>query len=1035
VEEAEVGGDDPVDSDLDEFVAPDAAPTVVAVLVTSDPGPWLETALASLAAQEYPALSVLVLDSGSSEDPTPRIAAAMPRAFVRRLTQNVGFAAAANDAITAVEGATFLLFCHDDVALSPDAVGVMVEEAYRSNAGIVGPKLVDYEHPDILLEVGMAVDHYGVPFSGIEPGEVDQEQHDAVRDVFYVSDAVMLVRADLFHELGGFDPATFPGSDDLDLCWRARLAGARVLVAPDARVRHRLATVQDDRPTRRNDQGDLRAFTKSRIRVLTKAYSGLALFWVLPTAFVLNLAEAVALLFARRPGRARALLAGWFAAFAPGGDLRNARASTQRMRRVDDGDVRDLMVRGSARIRTFFTHRLHAGDRLAQVSNRTRVAVSEAGTRVRALPVIAAIALVVLVAFGSRQLVLDRIAQVGSLRDWPGAGALWSTFSSPWRYAMMGADTPAAPVFGLMTLLSTSFLGDSDLARTLVVAGALPLGALGAYRLARPLARSSLPGVATSVAYAINPIVRNAIAEGELGPLVCFALAPFVMNALMRAADATDQRARVHAILTVGLLLLVAGAFWPPALLLALFIAAGFALALPLVGGRGATVRMAIVAGAGTAAAAVLLLPWLVTLVGADAATFGFLPRSPIDLTDVLAFDTGSARAGIAPVGLLVAAILPLVVATGSRLAWAGRAWMLAILSFVCAWLPSRLDASASVPAAEGVLVPAALALALAIGLGIAAFLEELRTFHFGWRQFAAVAAAVGLALPILAFAADTISGRWGLPTDDWPSRFAWMNEERENGDFKVLWIGDPTILPTSAKVVDDVGFGLTRQGPGDARSLWAPPEQDADTVLADAIALVQDQHTVRLGHLIAPTGVRYIAYLTRAAPDAGARGRRDPALSASLPAQLDLTVSRVEPGAIVYENEAWLPGRATVPAGTDVPVDSKDPLVATTRTALPGTLPVTGPISHSDATGPGTLLWAEAANSGWKATLDGDAASRHDAFGWTNSFDLTGTGSIDLSFSGGARRLLVYVELLLWIGAAVVWWRSRARIARENSR
>ncbi len=85
----------------------------------------------------------------------------------------------------------------------------------------------------------MSIDHYGVPFSGIEPGEVDQEQHDGVRDVFYVSHAAMLVRADLFHELGGFDPATFPGADDIDLCWRARLAGARVIVAPAARVRHR----------------------------------------------------------------------------------------------------------------------------------------------------------------------------------------------------------------------------------------------------------------------------------------------------------------------------------------------------------------------------------------------------------------------------------------------------------------------------------------------------------------------------------------------------------------------------------------------------------------------------------------------------------------------------------------------------------------------------------------------------------------------------------------------------------------------------
>ena len=186
IEDDEEGRADPdsPESDAAEPVAPDevppeVAPAVVAVLVTSDPGPWLEDALARLAAQDYPALSVLVLDNGSSDDPTPRIAAALPRAFVRRLATNVGFAAAANDALALVEGATFLLFCHDDVVLEPDAVRVMVEEAYRSNAGIVGPKLVDYDHPEVLLEVGMAVDHYGVPFSGIEPGEIDQEQHDA----------------------------------------------------------------------------------------------------------------------------------------------------------------------------------------------------------------------------------------------------------------------------------------------------------------------------------------------------------------------------------------------------------------------------------------------------------------------------------------------------------------------------------------------------------------------------------------------------------------------------------------------------------------------------------------------------------------------------------------------------------------------------------------------------------------------------------------------------------------------------------------
>ena len=59
----------------------------------------------------------------------------------------------------------------------------------------------------------------------------------------------MLVRTDLFAELEGFDPATFPGAEDLDLCWRARLAGARVLVVPDARATHRAG--RDRPPARR----------------------------------------------------------------------------------------------------------------------------------------------------------------------------------------------------------------------------------------------------------------------------------------------------------------------------------------------------------------------------------------------------------------------------------------------------------------------------------------------------------------------------------------------------------------------------------------------------------------------------------------------------------------------------------------------------------------------------------------------------------------------------------------------------------------
>ena len=69
----------------------------------------------------------------------------------------------------------------------------------------------------------------------VERGELDQSQHDAVRDVFTVPGPCTLVRADLFAEIGGFDEGISDFLDDVSLCWRAQVAGARVIVAPDVR--------------------------------------------------------------------------------------------------------------------------------------------------------------------------------------------------------------------------------------------------------------------------------------------------------------------------------------------------------------------------------------------------------------------------------------------------------------------------------------------------------------------------------------------------------------------------------------------------------------------------------------------------------------------------------------------------------------------------------------------------------------------------------------------------------------------------------
>ena len=132
-----------------------------------------------------------------------------------------------------VEGASLLLFCHDDVAPDPDAVHIMVEESFRSNAGVVAPQAGELGRPRAgCCTSGMAVDKGGAVVDRMEPGEIDHGQHDAVRDVFLAPGGCTLVRADLFAELGGFDPEIFAMGEDLDLCWRAQVLGARVVVAP-----------------------------------------------------------------------------------------------------------------------------------------------------------------------------------------------------------------------------------------------------------------------------------------------------------------------------------------------------------------------------------------------------------------------------------------------------------------------------------------------------------------------------------------------------------------------------------------------------------------------------------------------------------------------------------------------------------------------------------------------------------------------------------------------------------------------------------
>jgi GT2 family glycosyltransferase len=1005
-------------------VPTDAMPAVVAVVVTRNPGPFLEKSLATLGAQDYTALSVLVVDAGSNDDPTARVGAVLPQAFVRRVEGDPGFGGAANEALAAVQGAAFFLVCHDDVELDPDTLRVMVEEAYRSNAAIVGPKLVSVENPDVILEVGRAIDRLGGTHTGIEPGELDQEQHDAVRDVFYVSSAAMLVRADLFQELDGFDPDVFPGSEDLDLCWRALLAGARVMVAPDARGRHHQASSSRTDA----DRANARDVARHRVRVVMTCSSGGSLLLLIPLGLAVSFVETIAFALTRRRTEAFAGFGAWWWNLLHFGRLRAARQRAQALRQVQDRELRGLQVGATARFGAFLSHH-NADERMYSIGERGRNAIDTFGDMLRHPASLALLALMLLLVVGSSGLLFGDVPAIGSFAPWPGIGSLFTELTSAWRHTGMGSTAAAPPVFALMASIGTLLFGSMDFALAVVITGAFLLGAFGAFRLARAVDAGYGGSCTAAVAYGVSAVPRNAVAAGRLGPLVLYALAPFLALLVIRAGRfpglvGTSRRPVLGLVIVTA----VAAAWYPPAALVGVAVALALVVAALVAGGGASAFRGLGAAIAGLAGAALLLVPWTATLfdVGSDRASLGLVFHSDIGLAELAKFDTGPNGGGVGAWGLLVAALAALVIVSGPRLAWVARAWALALLGFAVVLLPAELAPNSATAAPEAGLSLAALGVALAAGLAVSATGERMAHKKIGWAQIVGFAAAAGIVLASLGFLGDVFDGQWHAP-ESWSPSLAFTQDRIDEGQYRVLWVGDPAVLPLGPVAVDDtLSWTMTRNGPGDARELLRAPVKDADEVIGRALRAARSGSTSRLGRILAPAGVRYIAMPTRIGP-AGARGRVPPGIARALAAQLDFARLGSERGLVLYENQSWAPARAQTDA--DVPTGVVDPLRSAAATDLTGAKPI-----HSTPVSAGTSLLAEAHDDGWSASAGDKTLAHERAFGFTNAWKLPDDGVVSFQHDGQTKRYgLLGLELALWV-VALVWW-SRGRRAAARTR
>lgn len=1051
---------------------------MVAVVVVHEPGEWFDQTLDALAAQDYPNLRFLFLiaepskaaqreaakESDGATDDTGRIALEahieavvkmrIPRAFVRSLGANPGFGPAANEVLRLVEGDNGLfLFCHDDIAPDPDAVRLMVEELYRSNAGIVGPKFVEWDDPSILQTVGLGADRFGELDQPVEDGEVDQEQHDGVRDVFVLPTACLLARADLFRELGGFDETIDFHNDDLELCWRVHHSGARVVVAPMARVRHRGHLVE-----RRPDLPHHRLAARHRLRAVSTLTGAARLPGRLLELILLTLAELVVGLFT---GRFRSAVAstGALVGLVPRVPaIVSRRRAVADLRRVPEREVLGLQQRGSARLSSFLRSRETA----------TYVGADHGVRRWRestTAPVLAWIGVLAALVFGSRAVIASGIPTVGDFLTFPESPrALWDSYTSGWSPNGVGTTAPNPTGWATLSALSVTTLFRMGLLHTAFILGLVVVGLIGLWKLATVFP-STRARIAALLVYAASPLVGGALGSGSLGTLVAYAACPWIVHTLRQAAGVgtADPRTadsdvadglvdlpwpeRLRRVLQFALVVALAAAFAPVMLPIALVIGVLLAVASLLALAPWRTAALFLVTTAsGVAVAALLNLPWITSwswdrIVGAPP--IGDPGRG---LAELAAFEVGSVDFAYLAIGLYLPVLAAILLARAWRLTWAIRSGVLVVSFGALAVFGDRGALPFAMPEAGILLVPVAVGVAVSAAAALAAFDLDVRGGEFGWRQplglLASTAVLVGLVPGVYAIG----QGDWGAPSPTLAGlidrRLPDVEPEGAGGDYNVLLLGDARLLPVpSIEYRDGMSFAVIDDDGLDVRDTWAPAANPSDQTIIDALDQIAAGSTQRAGRLLAPLAIRFVVVPRYDGVISTPDDPLEPpfGLADALDEQLDIVAFPDLPTVDFYQNTAWLPtaGLLTGATAEASELAGDQSLVRADLTAATPVLVGADQLGTSTdqvASG-GVVHLAVPYDDNWTLRLDGEKVDSRRAFGVTTAFDLPTGGEIALSYdTSSGRSILIPLQVLLWLVVLFGATRVSVPMARRRS-
>ncbi|RZT66290.1 glycosyltransferase [Leucobacter luti] len=532
---------------------------VTVILVAQQGGEWLDQTIAGITAQSLAPAAIIAVNNGGSERVSEQLMTSGAERVIG-LGSRVSFGQAVAQGVQAAgldagdpETSEWLWLLSEDACPEPAALEHIVSAVQRApSVAVAGPKLVDWDRPEHIIELGQSLTRYGSRWT-LRRQELDQQQYDHMQDVLGVGPVGMLVRRDVWEELGGFDPALPVYDDGLDFSVRARLSVHRVEVAPASRVRFAQSGVAGPRIDRKRSvlrQAHRQARTAHLHRRIAYAPAPIAfLAWLgLP---LLGLFRVLWALIREQPGH---MLGEFVAAMSVFLRPHAILASRRRIRAHNTAGwaaIRQLRIDP----KSVRTARMIDREAILASSGRQRRElhfISSGGLAVLAT------SLVITIALTWWALPRTNIAG-GGLAPLSDLGQLW------WNTRALDG-VPADPFAWVLALLGSLTFWNPSHAIVLLVIAAIPLTALGAWIWAAQLTESRAGRAVTALGFALSPVLLGSIDTGRLPTLVLTIVLPWLLLAATRSRESWSWAGTAS--LLAGIALAAAPILLPAAILI-----------------------------------------------------------------------------------------------------------------------------------------------------------------------------------------------------------------------------------------------------------------------------------------------------------------------------------------------------------------------------------------------------------------------------------------------------------------------------------